>query len=241
MVALAAIIAAVSLAPATLLDARIAHATGQWARLIDTEGTVWHGRGTMVMATTRIPVAWEIDIRPLLEGVVRVRVRSGTGAATPRATIAFRTDGVALRDVDVTIPAGALAALLDRTAAGSVVGDVSVLADDLELGAGRQRGDARLAWRGAGIAAIVGPAMLDLGDVRSTLSANGEALAGPLANEGGDLALVGEWKMHPRDGLSLALRLTPRRTDAAKLKAALAAVATADGDGWRVDWRVPFR
>ena len=62
-----------------------------------------------------------------------------------------------------------------------------------------------------------------------------------MANEGGDLALRGQWTMTASDGLALALLLTPRRADQTDLKRALAAIGTADGDGWRVDWRVPLR
>ena len=240
MVALAAIVEAGWLAPATLLDARIARATGQSVRLADAEGTVWHGRATVVLTAARMPVAWEVDAWPLLQGVMRVRLRSDTGARMPRATIAVRSNGVALRDVDVTIPAEVLAAYLGHPA-GSVAGDVSAVADDLELTPGSGRGVVRLVWRGARLANVLGAAPVDLGTVRSAATAGGDAIAGALANEGGDLALVGDWKMHANDGLALALRLTPRRADQTELKAALSAIGTADGDGWRVDWRVPLR
>ena len=87
---------------------------------------------------------------------------------------------------------------------------------------------------------MTGALPLDLGDVRSTLKADGDVVSGPLGNEGGDLALRGEWKLDAA-GVTLALLLTPRRADQAELKQALAAIGTADGDGWRVDWRVPLR
>jgi Type II secretion system (T2SS), protein N len=241
MVALAAIVEAVALAPATLLDARIARATGQSVRLADAEGTLWHGRGTIAAGASRLPIAWEIDVGPLLRGVVRVQIRPDSGAATPRAEIAATANGIALRNAEVTIPADVLAGFLGNAAPGSVAGDVTASADDLDLTRGSRRGEARLVWRGARIAGLVGGAPLDLGEVRSTAKVEGEAISGPLANEGGELSLRGEWKMGENDDLALAMLLTPRRADQAELKRALAAIGRADGDGWRVNWRVSLR
>ena len=82
MLALAVAIAAAWLAPATLLDTRIAGATGGMVRLADTAGTLWNGRGSLVAKTTRIPIAWRVDCWPLLRGMLRVRLASGIGAAT---------------------------------------------------------------------------------------------------------------------------------------------------------------
>src|SRR5438045_3126392 len=150
-VAFAAIVAALGLAPAALLDSGVARATGDVVRLAAAEGTIWRGRGTIVAATARIPVAWDIDFRPLPQGMVRVQVRSGDGAATPRATVALRTNAIALHDVDVTLPAALVAAITGYAAAGSVAGEVGVIADDLDLAPGSYRGEARLVWRGARI------------------------------------------------------------------------------------------
>ena len=239
-VALAAIVAAAWLAPAALLDSRVAHATDGAVRVAAAEGTVWRGRGTIVAAAARIPIAWDVDFRPLLRGMVRVRVRSGNGASTPRATIALRGNAIALHDVDVTLPAAIVAAFMGYAAA-SVAGEVGALADDFEVAPGSYRGEARLVWRGARIVGMgdVGP--LDLGEVRSTVKGDGDAISGPLANESGDLALRGQWTMHARDGLALALLLTPTRSDQTELKRTLSAIGTAEGGGWRVDWRAPLR
>ena len=126
-------------------------------------------------------------------------------------------------------------------AAASVAGEVGASADDLEVAPGSYRGEARLVWRGARIVGLgdVGP--LDLGEVRGTAKAGGDAMSGPLANEGGDLALRGQWTMTARDGLALALVLTPARADQTELKRTLSAIGTPEGGGWRVDWRAPLR
>ena len=148
-VALAVAIAGAWLAPAALLDPRIARATGGVLRLADASGTLRQGRGSVVAGATRIPVAWRVDFWPLLRGVVRVRLVSGTGAATPRATIALATDSIALRDVDVTLPAEVIAATLGHAATGSVAGAVTLKADDIDMGVGFEprRSASRLALR----------------------------------------------------------------------------------------------
>jgi len=239
-VALAVIVAAAWLAPAALLDSRVARATGDAVRLAAAEGTVWQGRGTIVAATARIPIAWDVDVLPLLRGIVRMQVRSGHGALTPRATIALHGNAIALHDVDVTLPAAAVAAFMGYAAA-SVAGEVGAVADDVELAPGSYRGEARLSWRGARIVGLGDAGPLDLGEVRSTAKAAGDAISGPLTNEGGNLALRGQWTMTARDGLALALLLTPARADQTELKRMLSAIGTAEGAGWRVDWRAPLR
>ena len=82
---------------------------------------------------------------------------------------------------------------------------------------------------------------LDLGEIRSTAKADRDAISGPLANEGGDLALRGQWTLNTQDGLALALLLTPGRADQAALKQVLSTIGTAEAGGWRIDWRAPLR
>jgi len=241
MVAIAVAIEGAWLAPAALIGPHVARMTGGVLRLADAEGTVRRGQGSMVAGAARIPIAWHVEIWPLLRGVVRLQVTSGTGAETPRATIAASAETVAFHDVDVTIPAAAFAAALGQAVVGSVAGEVNLTAAGVELTPGSSRGEARLDWHAAHITFVGNALPLDLGVVRATLTAGGDALSGSIDNAGGDLALRGEWAMRPEDGLRLALLLTPRRAGQVELAGALSAIGTADGAGWRVDWRVPLR
>jgi len=241
MLALAVAIAVASLAPAALLDPRIAVATGHMVRLAEADGTVWNGRGSLVAGTTRIPIAWRVECWPLLRGVLRVQLVSGTGAPTPRATIAVGTDTLALLDVDVTLPAAVFDGTLSPFAVVSVAGEISVKADDIEWKPDSSRGEARVIWHAARIAFAGSAAPLDLGDVRTEATANGSVLSGPLRNEGGDLALRGEWTMRAHDSVQLALHVTPRHSGPSDLARMLSAIGTADGNGWRIDWRGPLR
>ena len=73
------------------------------------------------------------------------------------------------------------------------------------------------------------------------VTADGNALSGPLANDGGDVALRGEWAMRAHDSVQLVLHVAPRRPGLADLERTLSAIGTAEGSGWRIEWRGPLR
>jgi hypothetical protein len=122
-----------------------------------------------------------------------------------------------------------------------VAGEISLKADDIEWKPDSSRGEARVIWHAARIAFAGSAVPLDLGDVRTEATANGNVFAGPLRNEGGDFALRGEWTMRAHDSVQLALHLTPRRAGPSDLERTLSAIGTVDGNGWRIDWRGPLR
>jgi hypothetical protein len=240
-VAIAVAIVAAWLAPAALLDLRIARATDGAVRLANAEGTVRQGHGNVVAGAARIPIAWHVELWPLLRGVVRVQLKSGTGAGTPRATIAVGTDTLAFHAVDVTLPAEVFAPTLTRAAGAVVAGEINLTADDIEWTAGSSRGEARVIWRAARIALPGSAAPLALGEVRTVATADGNVLSGPLGNEGGDLALRGKWTMRMHDSIELALHVTARRPGLPDVERMLSALGTADGNGWRIEWRGTLR
>jgi hypothetical protein len=237
-----ALVAAVAwLAPASLLDSRLGRATGGIVRLASAEGTLWSGRGVVTAANARVPIAWSVDAWPLARGVVHVRVRSDAGAETPRATVELRMDGIVLQNTDVTVPAAAIASALGDMAASSVDGEVNASLSNLRLAAGANSGEARLAWRNARIRAFGNATPLELGEVRAGLVANGATMSGPIDGQGGNVALRGDWTLKEKDAFTLALRMTPYATADAGLIRWLSAVGRPEGDGWRIDWRLPLQ
>ncbi len=241
MVAIAVAVEAAWLAPATLLDPYAARASGGVLRVADAEGTVWHGRGNVVAGTARIPVAWRVGFWPLLQGVLRVDVTSGTRAETPRATITISADTLSFADVDVTVPARILSAALGQAAVAAVDGDIHATAANFAWKPHASRGEARIAWRAARMAFVGTGAPLALGEVRTTLTADGDLLSGSVTNDGGDLALRGEWSIRTQDQLRVALHVTPRHAGHDELARVLATIGTADGAGWRIDWHAPLQ
>jgi hypothetical protein len=192
-------------------------------------------------STTQLPLEWQVDPWPLLRGILHLRVRSDAGADSPRGTLDLRAREITLQDAEVTVPAALIDRLLGDMAAGSVDGEVHASASDLRLAAGSNSGEARLVWRNARIRGLGNAAPLELGEVRTTLVANGATMSGPVANDGGNLALRGEWTLKEMDALTLALHATPRKAGDAELARWLSSVGTPDGDGWRIQWRLPLR
>jgi general secretion pathway protein N len=238
-----AAIAAAWLAPATLVDSRLARLTGGGVRLEEAEGTVWRARGVLVAGTARMPVAWRLEAWPLLRGELHVHLLPDATpvSGAPRADIAIAADRVELRNVDATFPAALLGAFGTPGNSWAAGGDLHLSATALNWAPPSSDGEADLEWRRATLGAVGGPGSLDVGDVSLVLRAEGDRLFGPISNAGGELAVRGEITYRPTEGTDVSLLLTPRRTDNSNLVQMLSVLGTPDSDGWRVRWRQPPR
>jgi hypothetical protein len=236
----AAIVAA-WLAPAALVDSRLAQITGGRVRLADTEGTVWRARGDLVAGRARMPIAWRLEAWPLLRGELHIHLVPDTSTVSdsPRAGIAIADGRVSLRDVDASFPATLFAA-----AAGTswvLGGNLRVKATAINWTPPSSNGEAKIQWRQARLAAVQSTASLDLGDVSLPLKADGDRLFGPVSNDGGDLSVRGDLAFRAAQGVEVSLLLTPRRADNVDLIQALSVLGTAEGGGWRILWKQPLR
>ncbi len=242
-IAVATAIAAIWLAPAALVDTRLAGLTGGILRLTTVEGTIWRGRGDIVAGTARLPIAWRVEPWPLLRGELRVRVVPAvdTTDRAPRADIAVGDGHFVLRDVDVTIPAPALAGAAQPPIARMFTGDVTLATDRLDWAPPSSRGTARLRWRTARLVLTEGGPPLEFGDVAAEINAEGDRLSGPITNTGGDLTVSGTIELRANDAVRLSLVLVPRRPVDAMTAQALSTLGTLDNGRWRVEWRVPLR
>ncbi len=242
IVAVAAALAAaiVAFAPATLASAWIARASRDTIALAGAEGTIWHGRGTLVAGSeARLPLAWSLDPWPLLRGEVRFSLAPFDAAAPlPRGEIDLRERAYAVRGLDVALPAE----MLQRAAAGTAIratGEVRVTSTSLEWVGDSIRGGAQISWRDARLSAGPG-ATIDLGTLKARLTGVGAELAGPIANDGGDVDVRGSAAWRPA-GSAVSLLLTPRREDDTATTRILAAIGTPEGAGWRVVLRAGSR
>jgi len=105
----------------------------------------------------------------------------------------------------------------------------------------RHSRDARLHWRGARLMLPDGIPPLDLGDVRAALTASGDRVAGPVSNEGGDIAVRGEFALRASDAVRLSLHW-PRAAPSMRASSAGALRHRQPRtDGWRVEWLIPLR
>jgi hypothetical protein len=237
LVAIAVLAAAIAaLAPAALVGVALERESGGRLALAGTEGTVWRGRGTLVSGNEfRLPLAWSIAALPLATGELRLRLAPHAGGgSTPAGEFALRTGAIAARALDVTLPADLVLAAAPR-AGVRASGDMRLVSASLGWTDSFFTGSARLAWHDARLA-VGGSVGTSLGNVLFMLSAAGDRLAGPVSNDGGDLEIRGTVSVSTRGATDVSLVLTPRRDDPA-LARQLASIGTAEGSGWRVDFR----
>jgi general secretion pathway protein N len=229
-------IAVVALAPATLAAPWIERASRGAVVLADADGTLWHGRGTLVAGAARLPFGWTLDPWPLLRGELRVSLLPFDAAAsTPRGEIGLGARAVALRGLDVEAPAAGLASIEARSGV-RVLGDLRITSPSLGWTAAAFEGGARVEWRQARFAISV-EAPVALGTVTAALTADGARLAGPVTNEGGDFDVRGTVSVAPTGAPDVSLTMTPRNGESAQIRS-LSVVGPADGRGWSVDYRV---
>jgi hypothetical protein len=234
-------IAIAALAPASLVAPSLERATGGRVVAGAVEGSLWRGRAVLAAGAARLPVAWKLDAAPLLTGEARVQlmpVDDSSGAL--RADITAAEHKLAFTNVAVAIPAAILQQALTRHAPGRAGwlagGEIAATTARLEWTPTAYAGELRVVWRDARIT-VVPLLQADFGEATIALTADGDRLAGPLTNSGGNLDLRGDIAIDVDGGTSGSLLLTPRRSDDAELTRVLAAIGTSDGNGWRVRWR----
>jgi hypothetical protein len=244
IVIVAALLLAVAvavLAPASLVAPSLERATRGRVVADDVDGTLWHGRAVLAAGPARLPVAWKLDPAPLLTGEAHIRLSPVDGMAPgPRADILAAERRLVFADVAVVVPAGILQQALTRNAPGRggwfADGEIAATTSRLEWTPAAYTGDLRVAWRNARIT-VVPVLVADFGEATVALAAEGDRLAGPVTNSGGNLDLRGDVAIDTSGSATISLLLTPRRTDDEALARALAALGTPDGNGWRVRWR----
>jgi hypothetical protein len=236
-------VAVAALAPASLVAPMLEHAAGGRVVVTDVDGTLWRGHAVLAAGNARLPVAWTLDAARLLTGRARVRLTpADSGSAAPRADITLAEEHLAFADVSLVMPAGIVQQAMTRSAPGRggwlADGDIAVTTSRLEWTPAAYAGDLRIAWRGARLSAVAMP-VADLGEATVALAAEGDRLAGPVTNVGGNLEVRGDVAIDTKGGATLSLWLAPRHADDAELVRVLAAIGRPDGNGWRVGWRTP--
>ena len=233
--------AVAAFAPATLAAAWIARASHDALALAGAEGTIWHGRGTLVAgAESRLPLAWSLDPWPLLRAEVRLSLASFEPAASlPRGEIALHDRVVALRGLDIVLPAEMLRQAMSGMAIRAS-GDVRVTATSLDWTPSSIRGAVDIGWHDARLSAGTGPAV-DLGTLTAKLAGEGTGLVGPIANDGGDVDVRGSAAWRPGSGGEASLLLAPRRADDSATARLLAAIGAPEAGGFRVVLRTGMR
>lgn len=227
-------IAAAALAPAQLVDARLAEATAGRLRLAEAGGTVWRGEGIVADArgSLRVPVRWRLAPLALLSGTAALDV-------APEGMIVATGDSVALRNVRVDVPARALDALAARGIAPAFGGDMRIDAAAFRFDGRGGDGAADLRWERARVA--LNGAVVDLGTIAARVTPRGADLAGTFSSTGGALRSAGDFVLANGE-LGLTATITPAGPLPPELALLLGALGRADASGAiRVTWHGAVR
>lgn len=232
-----AVIAFVALAPASLLDRRLAVATAGRLRLSDTEGSVWRGRGVVTddRGEWRVPVAWRVAPLALLRGELEWAFVPSADGSGPRGTVTLRENGVELQNTTLAVPAVAFQSwsreLPLPQAGGDLRFDAPRFRFDFRSGEGAidlRWERARLVWNGT---------LLNLGTLNGRVAPRGADLAGSLDNSGGAARVNGDFVLSS-SGIDVRATIVPGPDVPPEIARGLAALGTPDGSGGvRVAWR----
>lgn len=227
----------VALAPASLVDARVATASGGRLRLADADGTLWRGSATLTDAsgTWRLPLAWRASLRAALVGAADVEFVP-PGRARGRVAA---NGGIATTDFHLTLPGAALAAVFPAAIAVTVGGELALDAPTFRFDGRGGDGALMLRWERARV--VINGAPVDVGSVTARVAPRGADLAADLSSEGGALLIKGDATWSNGQVVANAT-LTPVGPLPPVVAQALAALGPADASGAvRVSWRGPLR
>ena len=234
--------ALIFLAPASLLDARLASISDGRVRIAHAAGTLWRGSGDLVLADgTQRPVSWSIEAWPLLRGELR---GSFTGSADSQRIGTFDASGdkLELHGIELAVP---MEALLRTLGAPSILasagGEVTLRVDRLVRGADTLDAQLGLLWSNASLPSQRPDLRIALGDVRAELSGQGREVPGTIQNSGGDVDLRGTLSAAANGSARVDLAVKPRegiaRDRADAIATALGLIGSPDGQGgYRVSW-----
>lgn len=232
------VLAFAALAPASLLDARIASMTRDRVRLADAAGTVWTGSGVLsdAQGRWRMPLAWQVSVPAALRGALRVEL-TPDARSTARGVLSAADSTLDLSSLHVELPAAALASVWTRPPVPRFEGVIVADAPSFRTDGTRVVGALDVRWDRArvGLAGVA----VDLGTVEANAHPSAGGMTVSLRNSGGDVALSGEARTEG-DALVLDATLTPAPTLPAPALALLRALGPATGDGSvQVTWRKP--
>ena len=235
------LLAIAAFAPASLLDRRVAAATGGHVRLVDATGTVWNGRGALAggAGTWRAPIAWTVAWTALATGTLAVALEPAAGMALPRGTLDAATTGVSLHDLTIELPARALADALPGRAPVVIGGKLTLAAGEFAWDGQRGSGAFNAHWRDARLVAL--GTVANLGNVDAAFVPQDGGLRGRVTNSGGDVRIDGTVTL-AANARNAEVLVTPQPGAPDHVARALTALGTPDGSGAvRIAWRSDAR
>jgi general secretion pathway protein N len=222
----------VAMAPATLIDSRLQHASEGRLRLAEAHGTVWSGDGQLEIrdAYGRSGIAkhtaWQFRPAQLLRGKFLYEV--ALDHAIRPFPVALTPSHIEIADADISLPAAVVGLAVARLATLELSGDLMLQVKRLALARGSIQGNATLQWRSAGSALTrVSP----LGDYEVRAEGDGASVRASLRTLQGPLQLDGgaSWKAGSNPEFLGTARVPPQHQQ--QLSPLLRLIAVERGDG----------
>jgi len=171
----------------------------------------------------------------LAKGAVDVTFGTQPGIEGARGRVTLEDDTIRLTDFELKAPADALRTLAPSPAPWRAGGEWIIDAASFRYGANRAEGALNARWQRARLA--TGVYALDLGTLTVHFASQGSALAGTLANIGGDAKIDGNIAI-AASGMTLNLNIAPGPGVAPDIARMLAALGTVDANGVvHAQWR----
>jgi general secretion pathway protein N len=233
-----AIAALLALAPATWVDRRVAAISEGKIRINDAQGTVWRGRGALgdSRGTWRIPVAWRIAPLAFARGALDIEFDAPPDGGGPRGRITLANGATEFHNVDLRVPAAALRTMASTALPVETGGEWLLNSPAFRYGDSRPEGVIDLRWERARLAS--NGFALDLGTLSLHLVPEGGALAGTLANIGGDARIDGDVVI-AANGATMHANIAAGPDVPPDIARTIAALGTPDANGVvHVQWRI---
>lgn len=208
-------VALAALAPASLVDARLAAATEGRLRLAEARGSVWSGAGWIEVRDTRgaagiaKPLRWHILPLSLFLGRLSAELQLDDAKPFP---VSVSLSGLEISNAALRLPATALGLGLPKLAPFRLGGEVLVDVPQVSVARGRADGNATLRWLSASSALTT---LAPLGDYEVRFSASGSALQATLSTLKGPLQLEGKgsWSSNAPSGFAATATVPPQHLD----------------------------
>lgn len=186
-------LALIAIAPATLVDAGLQHASHGRLRLAQAQGTLWSGSGQIEVrgkdGRTGVArdIAWRVMPESLLRGHLVCEI--GLGQSAKRIPVTISLSRIELANADISLPATVLGMGVPKLAPLGLTGEVLIHVARLSIARDAVEGNATLQWRAAGSTLTpVSP----LGDYEVRLDGEGMTVHAFLRTIEGPLQLDGK-------------------------------------------------
>lgn len=222
----------VVLAPATLLDAGLRHATAGKLRLAQAQGTLWSGSGQLELVNATMTggvgkdLSWTLQPRSLWRGRLDFDVLMDH--ATSRFPVRLSARTIELGNVDFVLPASALGLAVPRIAPLGLRGDLVFHIARFSNVAGKVSTDATVTWKDASSALTT---VAPLGSYQLRINDTAGVMNALLSTSSGPLYLDGSGSSRGRGPLTLAVTARVDAQQRAQLTPLLRLIAIERGNG----------